>query len=267
MKRIVAVFFSLLLLLSSCQNKEKTLLADSFGYNRPLELKAAEIDSEQIKNLVGTEFEEYLCYVNESDGKLIISKFDEIKESHIMAGNNGYFIGVDLGEFDGFIEYRSYHSAWSEDWDPPVKSTSEKVIPENCRGFVKADNTYGYALTGYSHMFTDNGAIYKLTFPTASTAYTCIKICELSSNPRAYTYDKESETAYIATANELLSLSLKDDTVKELADLSHLSSLVGRSMVSIDGNIYIGMCTGIFEYDTKTNKTTWYPLDVEKHIK
>ena len=264
---MISVIFSLLLLLSSCGGTEKTLWADSCDYSRPLELKAAEIDREQIEKWADTEFEEYVCYVSISDGKLIISKSAETKESHIMAGNNGYFIGVDLGEFDGFIEYRSYHSAWSEDWTPPVTAMSETVIPENCRGFVKADNTYGYALTGYSHMFTDEGAIYKLTFPTANSYYTCTKICELSACPRAYTYDGESEAVYIATTNELLLLSLKDDTVKVLADISVFSPLGTTSMVYTDGKIYIGMCMGIYEYDTKTNDSAWYPLDIEKYAK
>ena len=262
-KKIFLITLSaLLLILSSCSSfNTRYLDVCSLDYVGLKKLESSAVDEALIKSWHlswENPYNEYVCCVSEKDGKLMISKSFENDTSFTMRADNGYFVGVDMGEYDGWVKYYPYPAVGDSD-------ASQTVVSENCKGIIKIDNKNGYVLTGLRHILSDCGAIYKLSLPSIHEKWEWSKVADLSSVPMAYAYDDESNSIYIATALELLKYSISTNTVTTLADVSLWEFSGATSMVILGGKIYLGMGMGIYEYDIATATTAWFPVDFEKY--
>ena len=263
MKKIISTMFLLVLMVAvfgckSSSSNETVLTVTSHDYKGLKELYAAEIDEEAVGNwslMTLNPYYGYICHVALRNDELYVSSEWEYQNSFTVMGNCGYFVGVDLGEFDGWVRYHSY------DKDEPIL-----VVNENCRGFVKVDNDTAYLFTGFCHIFHDEGAVYKLSFSPEYDESSCVKIADLSGNPLVYTYNKVSQTVYVATTKELLAVSLVDNSITTLSDISLWEHSGATSIVEHNGKLYVGFCMGIYEYDLETKKVMWYPMDYEKYV-
>lgn len=255
---IVALMLLTALFCNACSMGAPVLKVESRDYKGLRYMRAGEPDEWAVWkwNLASNPYHEYGCYVSEENGKLLVSVSSghESPDAFSMRGHYGYFVGVDMGEFDGWLKCYPYFSAQeAEIVDEPVM-----VSDKNCRGIVKVNNTLGYAF-GWTE-------IYKLVVPEGEKEWTWAKT-ELDGMCLAYSYCEESETIYIATSKELLALSVVDDSVTVLADLSLWGYAGEWSMLRLNDKVYVGMSRGIYEYDLTTGKSLWYPLDFEKYVK
>ena len=146
--RIAALLIGLVLLLTSC--------------SRHNNLKVS-IDGEE-KILISKEYDEELyiykdtqkAAVKINSGKIIV-KLVEPTNSGILCVNNGYFVGVNIGEFDGWVKYFPYYS------DLTDMTAGKTVVHDNWLEFIKINNNLGYAITyTQSILGNGNGSIYLL---------------------------------------------------------------------------------------------------------
>ena len=261
----MAMVLILLFLLSACSWGAPTLSVISYDYEGLHTMRAGEIDKRMLELWSYIEINPYygyMCHISEKNGMLFVSSDWEYDDTFIMCGNNGYFVGVDIGEFDGWVTYYPYYSVFA----PEIVGEPRMVAGENCRGLIGIDDRNGYALTGLAHLFTDRGALYRLSLPEGESDWTWSKVADLPGCPRAYDYHEEAQTVYIVTSQELLALSTVDDSLTVLADLDPWRHSGVTSVVALDGKVYVGMGMGIYEYDLATGQSLWYPLDFEKYV-
>ena len=271
-KYIVLCSFLCSAFFSSCMKQQQDILhVQSVDYVWLTELEAETPDEGAINNWIHNAVSTGLtndCYVSERNGNLIVSNLCMNQQAYTMPGDNGYFVGVDMGEFDSWVMFFPYYSAIM----PELVREPEMVVNEHCLGFVKVDNTRGYLFTRKeadhsAYLEHPNiGLVYELQFPTGKSNWECTKIADLEGFKFQFVYDKVSSLIYIATNKSLLSFSTVDHSVVELADLSLWESIGCSSIVQLNGKLYLSMHMGIYEYDLSKSDWKWYPIPSEKYV-
>lgn len=187
-------------------------------------------------------------FVSTVNNKLSLSnKRGDPKYSHVMPGDNGYFVGITIGEFDGWVRYYPYYS-----FDPLVAGQEKVICEENCQGFIKIDNKNAYMFTGLALVTTEYGKVYKLNY-SDETDWTCNQIFEVDSVIIGSVYS--NGTAYFITYNNLYSISADDEISEPLLDVSQNSL---TSITALDGIIYVGTFGGVLGYNQSTGDVTFY---------
>ena len=252
MKRIFTVLLVVLiasaqLCFSACSGKG-SLDVMSYDYQGLVKMEQNDIDLDYIwQNFTG-----HYCGVSLENEKLVISRPDINKRSYTMMGNYGYFVGVDLGEFDGWVRFFPYDG---DDTEPLL------VVDENCRGFVERGQGKGeLLLTGLAHMGLNEGALYKLYLVDKQWHWE--KLCDLGSSPNAYFYNKDTGILYIVTDMAILAYT-EEDGLETLLKNEDLGYMYPNSLVELDGKLYVGMALGVYEYDLGNGSTSWYTLDLD----
>ena len=107
-------------------------------------LYAGEFDREQANTwyLPENPYADNSCAVSIVDGALFISNAGIKQESHTVQFDLGYFVGVDLGGWDGWVKYHPYNS------NVLSEAGGILVSNENCMAIVRQNNKKGYLLTG-----------------------------------------------------------------------------------------------------------------------
>ena len=187
-------------------------------------------------------------FVSNVNDKLSLSnKRGDPKYSHVMPGDNGYFVGITIGEFDGWVRYYPYYS-----FDPLMTGQERVICEENCRGFIKIDNKNAYMFTGLVNMGYEYGKVYKLNYSN-ETGWTSNLIFEGDSEVIESVYS--NGTAYFITYNNLYSISDDDKISEPLLDVSQYSL---TSITALDGVIYVGTFGGVLGYNQSTGDVTFY---------
>jgi hypothetical protein len=112
---------------------------------RTLEINSPELG---IENLVEDKLNVKDVYirifysVSIKNETLYVEKHVGSPKSEIVAVDGGYYIGVDLGEFAGWVSYCPYMTYFNKD--------GIIVVSENCRGLIKIDKKRVLLLTGTS---------------------------------------------------------------------------------------------------------------------
>lgn len=264
--RIAVLLVLTLAVLCSCKAEETTLKVKSIDYDGLTELTAAEPDEEMIKNwslISQNPYVDYICYLTVSGESLVVSNFHDSPNTFMThRTTNGYFLGVDVGEFDGWVKYFPYYSAVA----PEIVGSSRDVVNENCRGFVEDWSRNVYLFTwDYAGLYSPgSGVIYELRLPSLDGEWEWKQVAEAAGKPLFFEYDRENKIIYVVSSMELVAFSLEDYSVTTLSDLSLWGA--ATSMVRIDNKLYIGMAMGIYEYDLTTTETKWYPMDYPKYV-
>ncbi len=252
---------------SACTSEHAdTLAVKSIDYDGLTELTAAEPDEEMIKNwslISQNPYVDYICYLTVSGESLVVSNFHDSPNTFMThRTTNGYFLGVDVGEFDGWVKYFPYYSAVA----PEIVGSSRDVVNENCRGFVEDWSRNVYLFTwDYAGLYSPgSGVIYELRLPSLDGEWEWKQVAEVAGKPLFFEYDRENKIIYVVSSMELVAFSLEDYSVTTLSDLSLWGA--ATSMVRIDNKLYIGMAMGIYEYDLATADTKWYPMDYSKYV-
>ncbi len=245
------------------QSRRLTVTSDDFPDLKVM--REGEFDEEQVEKWL-YEIEprpdwylDYDCHVSVTNDRLFISKSGSDSNAYSAVLNGGTLVGVDIGEFDGWIRFYSFMMGRPE----PYMPTDVLLSRENCQGLIEIDYEHGWALTGLSHMLTDEGAVYRYWYDSDLKQACLEKIADLDSKPRAYYYDREETTLYIATRKSICVVR-EDNTVDSIASFSE--RMYPNSMVYLDGLLYCGTGYGVLSVDPATGETIFFPMDFDKHM-
>ena len=271
-KYFIVFLLLFVLVFSACTKGDSNVLhVKSIDYNGLTELTAAEPDEEMIRNWILIDqnaYSDYTCCLTISGNQIVVSNYDTYPNTYITQRTaNGYFVGVDVGEFDGWVKYFPHYSTLG----PEIAGPSRDVVNENCRGFVEeGSGNIVYLFTcDYAGLYPPgSGYIYELHFPSLNgeREWEWVRVNEIEGIPLFLEYDRENKIIYIVSSLELVAFSLEDYSVTALADLSLWQYSAATSMVRLNDKLYIGMAMGIYEYDLTTAETKWYPMDYSKYV-
>lgn len=267
MKKLL-VCFSLIFMLTpmfgACQFHSEKIKVHSLDYASLAYLEPGEFDADQsaVWYLPENPYREYACSVSVSNGMLLISNDSQERKTYLTQFDNGYFVGVDLGEFDGWVKYYPYYSTLPEAGEP------KQVSDQNCRGIITKDRRNGYLLTGDTGGTSGvyQGSIYTLHYSEEEARWEWDLLETLDELPLAYSYDRERDMLYVATSGSVISVS-GDNTVTVMVSSDLLKSIGANSVVFWEGSVWCGSPMGVYQYNIGEKKETWYPMDYQKIIK
>lgn len=244
--KLAPISIALVLILTSCSSK----------YNN---LKVS-IDGDERVLIPGVYDEELYIYedspikipdkkaVMEMDSDKIIVKLVEPTSSGILCVNNGYFVGVNVGEFDGWVKYFPYYS------DLTDMTGGTTVIHENWVDFIKIDNSFGYVIT-YIPSILGNGSGSIYTLELIESEWTWNLFASLDFIPCSVTM-----------VNDNMIIAGKG-TIVEVDDVGTINTIVKSdiltypdSIVVLNGRYYCVDSIGIYEYDTSDSTEKWFPF-------
>lgn len=220
------------------------------------ELEAKEIDIQWLRNYhYGGETN---CYqgpkyeVFVRNYELGIREYSS-EDCRVFGMDYRYLIGMDFGEFDGWVAVNDYYS----NSDLPNREEQKVIIKENCKGFLwenpqKQKNVYIF--TGISHMAINEGKIYK--FKNDKNDYEVEEFAVLDSEPLAFLIDGED---IILVTSKSFSKVKPDGTIEYISTEEYWSDLCANSIVKYNECYYIGAESGILEYRINDGNITWYP--------
>ncbi len=261
--RIGAFFCAIVLLFSAnaCSDSKRLTVTIPTGRVR---ISPGEIDAEAfyLVNWVGRS-DRY--HVSLECGELFIRDAVgfSLPNSYFARAGESYFLGVNCGEFDGWVAYvpfdRDYH-----DKEPQL------ILQENCCGFYEVDNMNLLLFTGLSHMDTNYGRVYHIKRVGNETYgvedWSCLELAELNGKPLVYLPCEDERILYIATNNGLHALH-EDGSLQTFAVPDEWDEMHPNSIVLKDGVLYFGMHLGILAYYPETETYDWYPLDFAREDK
>ena len=245
----------------SCSNSAP-LLINSFDYPKLVQLKPGEFDSDIANDWYSYEYAEYSCYVSINEGELLISNRTNETKVYTEMFNYGYFVGVDLGEFDGWVKYYPYNSIDLGETDGTL------VVAENCAAIVKRSNVNGYLLTSdYGGIIgnDDIGHAYELQYSTAKDDWTYEIIGPLGGRPLNCFYVEEEDKLYVVTTQNIVVIT-NAKQIEIIVESNLIKSICPNSIVFLEGTLYCGSPFGIYRYNISTGEEIWYPVDYSKVV-
>lgn len=263
-KRITSlILFSVLcvsLILPSCGKGERLeVVSDDFPKLRYLE--AGDFDEDQADRIDAPDFElNNMYYVSEKDGKLFIYNgrteysYSSRRDSYMVHLNSiGYFVGINMGEFGGWLRYYE---------GKPFYNNEEGILvaDSNCLGYQQATFDKLFMFVGdVAHLFT-KGRTEIYLMESDDKKWTWRPIGEVDGAYRGVScYDKESETLYMVTHTGIYAVD-KNEKLSSFAVPDYFGDLIANSATVIDGVLYIGSWCGIYAQPIDGSASTWYPL-------
>ena len=262
MKKIISFFLICmisLLLLTACHQSPERIKVDSSDYASLKYLEEGVFDKEQLLNWYNPEYsyDGYTCYVSILDGNLCISNSNVRQQSFLQQFDNGYFFGVDLGEFDGWVRYHPYFSQYPESGYGALVST------ENCLGIVAQDRRNGYIIT-YKAL-SSSGTVYKIYYSEENKKWEWTLLKSFETTPMAFSYQKDQDILYIATSGTIVSIS-NDNHVSTIVESEILNYIDINSIVYNNDSLWCGSSLGVYRYCIEEREEKWYPMDYQAHI-
>ncbi len=256
-----------LLLLPSCARGESLeVVSDDFPNMKYL--KSGEYDQEEIKNSMFVDYNKnykHAYKVSEKDGKLLISEGidDEYQAATLVNCDNGYFVAVDVGEFDSWVVYYDYRTGDHNDHSAPE---GRLVTNYNPFKFEQIDSRNIYLITRtYIHWEDrdsfDNSVVYKLWLSDTESEWQWEELPNVVDGlPVASFYHPESELLYLVTKEGLFAVDEKGELTAYEVPEDLWSHMALTSVVRIGDMIYVGSCFGIYASPVDGGNSIWYPL-------
>lgn len=245
------------LILPSCGKGERLeVVSEDFPKLRYLE--AGEFDQGQADRINAPDFElNNMYYVSEKDGKLFIyngiNEYSYYRDSYMIHLNyTGYFVGINMGEFGGWLRYYD---------ERPFYNTEEGILVSNsnCLGYQEVDSEKLFLFVGdVAHLFNKGRTeIYLAEY--VDQQWNWKPIAEVDGSYRVGYYDKETETLYVVTLTGIYAID-KSGELFSYNIPDYIDDLVANSATVIDGVLYIGSWCGIYAQPVDGSASTWYPL-------
>ena len=258
--------------LPSCSAKDRLeVVSEDFPNLRYL--KAGEYDEEEIRNSIWidpyVEYKDYkhLYMVSENDGQLMISEGIgyEFSKSKVAACDNGYFVAVNLGEYDSWVEYYDYRMGWHEEFPEPVRTLVTNDYPFK---FEMIDRHNMFLITYRYDADSDSNwdpsmktVIFKLWLSDLDSDWQWEEMPKtMAGDPQASFYDSESKVLYLATREGLFAYDDKGNITSYEIPKDLWGYMAITSVVRIDDMIYVGTYFGIYAQPIDGNASAWYPL-------
>lgn len=260
--RLLVIFLCFCFLFVSCDAKNTNVLSVvSHDYSWLKELHSGEFDEDLARVWTQNEnpHRENHCYVTVEDGTICVNNKSDISTTYLMQFNYGYFIGVNLGEHDGWVKFHKYNSN--------VTSNGEGILVanENCCGIIKNDMYSGYLLTvDYWELSDLTGRIYAIQTSQESKTWEWVKLASFEGYPYNCLASQEDECIYIVTDRSIISVSFTG-SVNTIIQSDLLRKIGANSIVILDDIFYCGSPMGVYCYDKNSGIETWYPMDYNKY--
>ena len=224
-------------------------------YDTKIEMRSAELTKNMkiyFKHPTVLSSHRYCCKVKMKNDEVVIQRLEKMDDVFVQQCCNGYLVGLNLGEWDGWVRFYPYRSSLLER-DPEV------VLLRNCRGFIAepGDRSKGYILTEEEG---GEGGIYEITFDEASEDWECTLIGTFDGPPHDYWYDTAEHTIFIATLQAIVSVSTDTHRIKTIVR-SETLRIEPTSIVVCGDKIWCGLAAGFWTYDMSTREETWYFVD------
>ena len=278
----ILILLSLLLcvsaLLFACgtdeQHKTLTVYSDDYpGLTSLAEVSWEEYEKEELSQWYDPHYRHHNhgCYVTVKDGNLIVS--DTIPDSMIKTffGRSGYFFGVSMHVYDGWVRYSPYRD---------YEFTDRQVLITNhhCEGFVEIDDQNAFLMTFNEYALTEeereaSGSLYRLTYVGGDDPTQWWKwevIATFPERPKTGYYDHETKLLYLVVynrrkGNDCLYSVTEDGTITRILEATWLFDLQPFSMVKQGNSIFFGSQPGILEYRLHTVEEHWYQMDYDAY--
>ncbi|PKM62418.1 MAG: hypothetical protein CVU97_05445 [Firmicutes bacterium HGW-Firmicutes-21] len=235
MKKTALLLLLTLLLIFTCScSYTRTLKFNSIG------LEINKLKSEELKIDIYSIKAYTVNIINE---ELYVEKYNGEPNSKLIAVDIGYYVGVNVGEFGGWVVYCPHNKDF--------ESNGVIVVEENFQGFIQVDNIKVLLLTGLAHLGTDKGKLYMLEKGNATELY------DFGSMPQTFVWSEE--TLYVFTLDKLYSYK-PGETPFVLMENNTYYNMCIKSAVKLGNSIYCGGKGGIYEYCLDTGMEYWYPI-------
>jgi len=272
----ILLFFLLVLSLSSCKNEVNsiTVYSDDYpGLTSLAEVSWKEYKQEELSQWSNPYYRHrnHGCYVTVKDGNLIVSDTLPDPTFEIFRGTNGYFFGVSMHIYDGWVRYSPYRD---------YEFTDRQVLITNhhCKGFVKIDPENAFLLTFNEYALTPEemetaGNLYRLSYVGGEDPKQWWKwevIATFPEVPVTGYYDHETKQLYLMANNgfdrtsSLYSVT-EAGTITRILEAKWLFDIQPFSMVKLGNSIFFGSQPGIYEYRLDAGEEHWYPMDYDTY--
>ena len=255
--------------LPSCSAKDRLeVVSDDFPKLRYLE--AGEYNAEKIKQSLNIEVNihyKHAYVVSEKDDKLYISEgIDNAYQSAVKVSCDcGYFVSVNVGEYDSWVEYYDYRMGWHEEFPEPVRTLVTNDYPFK---FEMIDRHNMYLITYRYDADSDSNwdpsmktVIFKLWLSDLDYDWQWEEMPKtMAGDPKASFYDSESKVLYLATREGLFAYDDKGNITSYEIPKDLWGYMAITSVVRIDDMIYVGTYFGIYAQPIDGNASVWYPL-------
>ncbi|HHW39488.1 MAG TPA: hypothetical protein GXX18_20110 [Bacillales bacterium] len=237
MKYIKLLSLTIFILLFSCSSV-RTLKIYRENLKTDI-LKASIISLDHSEN-------PFYCDLNVLEGKKIfVQESLEFKKTHFAAVDYIYYVGVDCGEFGGWVGRGVHFEDFSK--------RGEIIVKEQCKGLIKVDNEKVLLLTGLGHLITDKGKLYMLGSDSIHELY------NFNSCPQVYLW--EDEVLYIKTTDKLYSYKINEEPIVLYEFEDDEKYIYSISLIKIDQSLFLGSLNGILEFQMDTKNLYWYPVN------
>ena len=256
-KGVCFLLLCISLFLFSCAGGERLeVVSDDFPKLRYLE--AGDFNESMVEGFLDPAFElTNMYYVSEKDGLLClyngIDDYYDYRDSHLLHLNGtGYFVGINMGEFGGWLRYYE---------GKPYDNTDEGVLvsESNCWGYQKVDYGKFYSFVGdVAHLnCLGRTEIYLMEY--IDKQWNWKSIADIDGAYSVSCYDEDKETLFVVTLTGIYAI----DNSGKLSSYSvneYFDELAPNSIIVIDDVLYIGSWCGIYAQPVDGSASTWYPL-------
>ena len=240
---------------------------EKFDFEEEMEREIADLNDENFVYRV--------CYLTVEDDSLRVeNNVDYFRTTQEETFNFGYLVGVNIGEFDGWVRWFPYHTSHYPEGESPKSILLSK---ENYSFIIKEDNdnafivceipTFGVNKDGETSGETvvyDFDVIWDKNDGEAGYDISCTEIARFAGAVTAYCLSEEDGCIYFATDMSIVKMTF-DGKTEELVRIDYFHTIGVNSIVKFEGELYCGSALGIYRYNPETGESLWYPLDFEKY--
>ena len=279
-KTVIVILIILSLLIASSCSAPNTIEVTSKDYPKLTKMEPEKFDFEEemereIADLNDENFVYRVCYLTVEDDSLRVeNNVDYFRTTQEENFNFGYLVGVNIGEFDGWVRWFPYHTSHYPEGESPKSILLSK---ENYSFIIKEDNdnafivceipTFGVNKDGETSGETvvyDFDVIWDKDDSDAGYDISCTEIARFSGAVTAYYLSEEDRCIYFATDMSIVKMTF-DGKTEELVWIDYFHTIGVNSIVKFEGELYCGSALGIYRYNPETGEDFWYPMDYEKY--
>lgn len=280
-KTVIVILIILSLLIASSCSAPNTIEVTSKDYPKLTKMEPEKFDFEEemereIADLNDENFVYRVCYLTVEDDSLRVeNNVDYFRTTQEETFNFGYLVGVNIGEFDGWVRWFPYHTSHYPEGESPKSILLSK---ENYSFIIKEDNdnafivceipTFGVNKDGETSGETivyDFDVICDKNDGEARYDISCTEIARFAGAVTAYYLSEEDRCIYFATDMSIVKMTF-DGKTEELVWIDYFHTIGVNSIVKFEGELYCGSARGIYRFNPETGESLWYPMDYEKYV-
>lgn len=276
---IILLVLSLLIPTTSC-SAPNSIEVTSKDYPKLTKLSPSEFDKEkeierELAALEDDEFVYRVCYLTVEDDSLCVeNNVDYFRTTQEETFSFGYLVGVNIGEFDGWVRWFPYHTSHYPEGESPKSILLSK---ENCSFIIKEDNDNAFIVceiptfgvkdgeTSGETVVYDFDVIWNKDDSKAGHDISCTEIARFAGAVTAYYLSEEDGCIYFATDMSIVKMTF-DGKTEELVWVDYFYTIGVNSIVKFEGELYCGSARGIYRYNPETGEDFWYQMDYGKYV-